>query len=314
LSKTLAHEHWASCCPSIQRRSELLYEHPHEAEPERLDFLRARWLAYPDTVVGNRKEESALVAPKVDDDGRRSRLVPCRLRKGVLERVRHQFAQDETARQSEVDGEHDIDSVNLREHLLVVRLHEDRREPPRVLSHVDGREKGRLIELFVDEGDRVYCRSCHECPEGRASLGMGTARRDGSAWTQAVGPPAFGDISDESGRSLWGNAGMVGGLWGNGPNDVWAVLPTGTLVHWNGVAWTQAAGEVETGAAASVWGSGPDDLWVVGYRGIMLHYHRQGFASPRGRLAARGPGDQFAPRREDTRYRLASRPPHRRLP
>jgi hypothetical protein len=65
-------------------------------------------------------------------------------------------------------------------------------------------------------------------------------------------------------------------VWGSGPDDVWAVGggyhgggPESTVLHWDGVAWT----EVQTGGpatAAAVYSPNPDKVYVVGYRG-MIH-------------------------------------------
>lgn len=76
------------------------------------------------------------------------------------------------------------------------------------------------------------------------------------------------------------------GVWGSGPSDVWVVgfaglfgaqgrggplLPTGTILHWNGCDWSAAVMNSALSLRA-VWGSGPGDVWAVGSAGAILHY------------------------------------------
>lgn len=61
------------------------------------------------------------------------------------------------------------------------------------------------------------------------------------------------------------------GVWGSGPDDVWAVGDGGTLMHWDGAAW----GRVDLGTTASlvgIWGFAKDDVWIGGYEGTLLHW------------------------------------------
>jgi hypothetical protein len=74
---------------------------------------------------------------------------------------------------------------------------------------------------------------------------------DGIAWHSV--PP--GHSESES---------PVMGVWGSGPNDVWAAV--GDLVHWDGSAWTLA--QIGTNSnpvgLSGVWGTAQDDVWAVG--------------------------------------------------
>ncbi|AKU93863.1 Type IV fimbrial biogenesis protein PilY1 [Labilithrix luteola] len=50
-------------------------------------------------------------------------------------------------------------------------------------------------------------------------------------------------------------------VWGSSANDVWAVGSGGTIVHWNGTAWTGVdSGRKET--FNTVWGSSATDVWI----------------------------------------------------
>lgn len=60
-------------------------------------------------------------------------------------------------------------------------------------------------------------------------------------------------------------------VWGSGPNDVWAVGWFGTIMHWDGTAWSR----FESGTQwplFGIWGSGPNDVWAVGRYGTVLHW------------------------------------------
>jgi len=51
-------------------------------------------------------------------------------------------------------------------------------------------------------------------------------------------------------------------VWGASKNDVWAVGSGGTIVHWDGTAWTATPTAVKN-TFNTVWGSGPNDVWVA---------------------------------------------------
>jgi hypothetical protein len=60
--------------------------------------------------------------------------------------------------------------------------------------------------------------------------------------------------------------------WASGPNDVWAVGAVGTIVHWDGVAWSSVASGT-TNDLWNVWGSGPNDVWATGVHGTIVHWN-----------------------------------------
>ena len=59
------------------------------------------------------------------------------------------------------------------------------------------------------------------------------------------------------------------GLWVSGASDVWAVGQAGTILHWDGSAWTSVPSGTTNGLLG-VWGSGASDVWAVGERGAIL--------------------------------------------
>jgi hypothetical protein len=88
---------------------------------------------------------------------------------------------------------------------------------------------------------------------------FGLSRWGGGAWT------SIGDA----------NVSQAAGLWGFGPNDVWAVGDFGTLAHWDGARWTDtlpAGNAAFLDSHASAWGAAPDDLWAVGDGGAISHW------------------------------------------
>ncbi len=74
---------------------------------------------------------------------------------------------------------------------------------------------------------------------------------DGSAWLPLMdGPELTVDLH---------------GIWGSGPNDIFAVGEEGTIVYYNGSAWSEMTSGAD-GSFNDVWGSGPNDVYAVGER------------------------------------------------
>jgi hypothetical protein len=74
-----------------------------------------------------------------------------------------------------------------------------------------------------------------------------------------------------------GTTGILLGVWGSGPNDVWAVGGS-TILHWNGSSWSSVASP-PNGGLVGVWGSGPNDVWAVGGSGTILHWNGSSWSS-----------------------------------
>jgi len=102
----------------------------------------------------------------------------------------------------------------------------------------------------------------------------------------------------------------IRGMWGNGPQDVWAVgavdgrnSSTGGAVHWDGVRWSPVTSLSQTDLAdsfSSVWSSGPNDIWIGGAAAL---HHWDGvswsrpLSTPNGSpflVAGSGPADVWA--------------------
>lgn len=59
-------------------------------------------------------------------------------------------------------------------------------------------------------------------------------------------------------------------VWGSGTSDVWAAGSAGTILHYDGAAWTATATGVQN-TFYGLWGSGPDDIWAVSSTDVVLH-------------------------------------------
>ena len=63
----------------------------------------------------------------------------------------------------------------------------------------------------------------------------------------------------------------------------WAVGVWGTIIHWDGSAWTKfPSGTFQR--LTAVWGHAPNDVWAVGYANTILHW--DGVVWSRSRLAS----------------------------
>ncbi|MFH2007689.1 MAG: MopE-related protein, partial [bacterium] len=90
------------------------------------------------------------------------------------------------------------------------------------------------------------------------------------------------------------------GIWLSGPDDIFTVSWSGTVIHYDGSSWQ----EMSTHTSANllgVWGSAPDDVFVVGEQGIIRHYDgvewttmESGATQDLVGVWGTGPGDVFA--------------------
>lgn len=78
-------------------------------------------------------------------------------------------------------------------------------------------------------------------------------------------------------RLSTGTAEDLFGLWGSGPDDLWAVGRNGVVLHGvdRGQRWMPSPSGVSQSLLA-VSGTGPDDVWVVGRNGLVLTSGDQG--------------------------------------
>ena len=62
----------------------------------------------------------------------------------------------------------------------------------------------------------------------------------------------------------------LSGIWGTSSTDVFAVGDSGTILHYDGAAWSPMNSGTARGLD-SVWGSSPSDVFAVGWSGTILH-------------------------------------------
>ena len=94
---------------------------------------------------------------------------------------------------------------------------------------------------------------------------------DGTAWgnTRYDGDSIFAHPLNDW-ESLSRNI-YLRGVWGSASNDVFAVGDSGTVLHWNGSAWSK----MTTGTTAElhrVWGTSGSNVYVSGAGGTLLRY------------------------------------------
>jgi hypothetical protein len=94
---------------------------------------------------------------------------------------------------------------------------------------------------------------------------------NGTAWS---GARFDGDSVYAEPLGVWENPRRnlyLWGVWGSGPNDVFVAGDSGTVLHWNGEAWSRMATGTRAGLRR-VWGSSGSDVYVSGEGGTLLHY------------------------------------------
>jgi hypothetical protein len=60
-------------------------------------------------------------------------------------------------------------------------------------------------------------------------------------------------------------------VWSSAPTDVWVAGEAGTLLHWNGSAWSLVPSGTESGLRALA-GTSAKDVWAAGLDGTLLHF------------------------------------------
>jgi len=60
-------------------------------------------------------------------------------------------------------------------------------------------------------------------------------------------------------------------IFGFSAKDIWAAGDRGTVLHFDGVTWSTIPVDGYRGTLMAIWGSGPDDVWIGG-EGAMFHW------------------------------------------
>jgi hypothetical protein len=69
-----------------------------------------------------------------------------------------------------------------------------------------------------------------------------------------------------------GTTSILWDVWGSSGSDVYAVGDGGTILHYNGSAWSPMAFSGPANNLMGVWGSSANDVFAVGRWGTILHY------------------------------------------
>jgi hypothetical protein len=96
-------------------------------------------------------------------------------------------------------------------------------------------------------------------------------RYDGHAWS---GERFDGDSVYAEALGIWENPPRnhyLWGVWGPARNDVFVAGDSGTVLHWNGAAWSKMSTGTREGLRR-VWGTSGSNVYVSGEHGTLLHY------------------------------------------
>jgi hypothetical protein len=85
--------------------------------------------------------------------------------------------------------------------------------------------------------------------------GLPDAAPPPGTWTKATSPLT---------HTWWG-------VWGSGPNDVWAVGVAGKIIHYTSGTWTEVSSGY-TQNIRGIWGKDGSDIWAAGADGWIGHY------------------------------------------
>ncbi|MFN8463996.1 MAG: CARDB domain-containing protein [Caldilineaceae bacterium] len=80
---------------------------------------------------------------------------------------------------------------------------------------------------------------------------------------------------DLSSDWIWQNplpqGNRLAGVGGTDASNVWAVGDNGTIIHWDGSAWSVHHSGTNVPLTA-VWGTAANNMWAVGYNGTIIHW------------------------------------------
>lgn len=167
------------------------------------------------------------------------------------------------------------------------------REQYRPQRFVSGLSQGRGRVFAVDDitsqdEPGLWRYSGLQWDEFTTELGNGLIR---AVWGQGSQQVFVATGNGQDSGAIWNYDGMLwspmvevpaslNGLWGNRPDDIYAVGTRGAILHYDGTAWQDlGSAEVwdgETADLLGVWAVRTGDLvdvFVVGTAGTILHYH-----------------------------------------
>ncbi|MBI5487551.1 MAG: DUF4215 domain-containing protein [Deltaproteobacteria bacterium] len=133
-------------------------------------------------------------------------------------------------------------------------------------------------------GTEVPCNGCDDDADGVVDEGSWCpVAVSATADLYAVGGSAPDDvwIVGDAGTILhWDGAAWTSttsgtralrGVWAAGASDAWAVGDAATIFSWDGSGWSAESAGGAVANLFGVWGSSTDDIWAVGRGGAVLH-------------------------------------------
>lgn len=81
-----------------------------------------------------------------------------------------------------------------------------------------------------------------------------------------------------------GTTSALRAIWGSADSDIWAVGEGGTILRWNGSAWSAhaqsgALGPPGQNNLTGVWGNSASDVWATGDGGLLIHFDGTSWSS-----------------------------------
>jgi len=139
--------------------------------------------------------------------------------------------------------------------------------PQGFLSNIGSRH-GREVQRMYREAEQMSRGRCR----GSVGLLLAGLLVGGFPWPVSGAEPEWGSFYS-------GTTGYVDGIWGSGPNDIFAVGQNGVILHYGGTGSPWEGQDSNTTAwLTDVWGSGPDDVFAVGHERTILHYDGMGWS------------------------------------
>ncbi|MCF8142736.1 MAG: hypothetical protein K9N21_02325 [Deltaproteobacteria bacterium] len=126
--------------------------------------------------------------------------------------------------------------------------------------------------------------SVGDCPgQGQIKAASGSYRNGAWVTDDPLGQFDFGNITEQKyihsfDCCTWRRQDTpsplnhLKGVWGNSASDVFAVGVNGTILHYNGTAWSSMTSGT-TSTLNGVWGSSGTFVFCVGANGTILHYN-----------------------------------------
>ena len=137
------------------------------------------------------------------------------------------------------------------------------------VMHYDGTSWGLLNDLMWHTSLDVYGFGANDV--WVVGAGGRILRYNGTTWTNQRydGDSVFAHPLNDW-ESLARNI-YLRGVWGSSTNDVFAVGDSGTVLHWNGSAWSRMSSGT-TAELHRVWGVSSSNVYATGVGGTLLHY------------------------------------------